>query len=167
MAGNSGIRFGSVGTVMKIRKNSLFTPVLLLLATGVHAQGSDELKQQVLAVDERFAQAVISNDHAAMEDILAEHAVIVTSTGRVSNHIEKVDSIRNGESQLTRVAIDSEEVYLHGDTAVVSEKLHAQGVAQTDPIDHWIQVTRVYIQRDGEWKLISYHSTRVAEGEAN
>jgi ketosteroid isomerase-like protein len=125
------------------------------------AQSPAELTKQVRETDFRFMQALGNGDHKALDEIIDENAVIVTSTGKVGPRDHVIEAVRTGSTRVNRMAVEHEAVYLHGDTAVVSERMHSRGIARGQKMDNWLQILRVYMHKNGKWRLISYQSTRI------
>ena len=128
------------------------------------AQSAPSPEKQVLATDKQFMDALFNGDHKELDRIIHKTAVIVTSTGSIGDRDHMIHSVRTGATRVRRMAADRVHVYMHGDTAVVTERLHSQGTARNQPINHWLQIIRVYLHEDGRWQLISYQSTRIKAG---
>ena len=135
--------------------------IVACLACIATAQGPAESSKQVRDTDFRFMQALGNGDHKTLDEILDKNAVVVTSAGKVGPRDDMINAVRTGMTRVTRVAIEHESVTMHGETAVVSERTHSQGLARGEKLDHWLQILRVYMHKDGKWRLISYQSTRI------
>jgi len=131
------------------------------LACAGAAQTPKELIEQVRKTDFRFMQTLATGDHKTLDEILDKDAVIVSSAGKVGPRDHMIDAVRTGKTRVTWKQIQGEEVHLHGQTAVVSERIHSRGLSRGEHIDTLLQLLRVYILKEGKWRLISYQSTRV------
>lgn len=139
----------------------LVTVIVACLASVGAAQSSAELIKQVRKVDFRFMQTLASGDHKTLDEILDKNAVIVSSAGKVGPREHMIKAVRTGITRVTWADIEQEKVYLHGETAVVSERLRSHGLSRGEQIDTLLQIVRVYTLKDGKWRLVSYQSTRV------
>ncbi|AIE87680.1 hypothetical protein OP10G_4312 [Fimbriimonas ginsengisoli Gsoil 348] len=137
------------------------TTIAVCLACLGSAQSPAEFVKQVREVDFRFMQCLANGDHKTLDEILDKNAVIVSSAGKVGPRDHMINAVRTGITRVTWNAIEHEAVYLHGETAVVSEKLHSRGLSRGEKIDTWLQILRVYMHKEGKWRLISYQSTRI------
>lgn len=142
-------------------RKTIVTAVIACLVCVGAGQSPGDLAKQVRETDFRFMQSLGNGDHKALDEILDRNAVIVTSTGKVGPRDHMIDAVRTGLTRVTRIAMEHEAVYMHGDTAVVSERMHSRGIARGQKMDNWLQILRVYMRKDGKWKLISYQSTRI------
>jgi len=142
-------------------RNAILTLMVACLACVGAAQSAADLSKQLRETDYRFMQALGNGDHKALDEILDNNAVVVTSAGKVGPRDHMINAVRTGMTRVTRVAIEHESVTMHGDTAVVSERTHSRGLARGEKIDTWLQILRVYMHKDGKWRLISYQSTRI------
>ncbi len=143
-----------------MRKHSL-TAILACLVCISSAQSNEESIKQVRQTDYRFMQTLSNGDHKTLDEIIDENAVIVTSAGKVGPRDHMINAVRTGMTKVTWAQIERETVYLHGETAVVSERLHSRGLSRGEKIDTLLQILRVYMHKNGKWRLISYQSTRV------
>jgi len=137
------------------------TAIIACLACVGAAQSPAELIKEVRKTDFRFMQTLKDGDHKTLDEILDENAVIVSSAGKVGPRDHMIEAVRTGMTRVTWVDIEQEKVILHGETAVVSERLHSRGLSRGEKIDTLLQIIRVYIHKNGKWRLISYQSTRV------
>jgi ketosteroid isomerase-like protein len=146
-------------------RNIIVTVILGCLACVGAAQSPADSTKQLRETDFRFMQALGNGDHKTLDEILDKNAVVVTSAGKVGPRDHMINAVRTGMTRVKRVEIEHETVNMHGDTAVVIEKMHARGLARGEKIDNWLQVLRVYMHKDGKWQLISYQSTRILAGK--
>jgi len=142
-------------------RKSIVTAFVACLACVGAAQNPAELIKQIREVDFRFMKTLANGDHKTLDEILDDNAVIVSSAGKVGPRDHMIEAVRTGMTRVTWVDIEQEKVYLHGQTAVVSERLHSRGLSRGEKIDTLLQILRVYMLKDGKWRLISYQSTRI------
>lgn len=142
-------------------RKTIVTAIFACLACAGAAQSPAELIKEVRKTDFRFMQTLANGDHKTLDEILDKDAVIVSSAGKVGPREHMIEAVRTGATRVTWADIEDEKVYLHGETAVVSERLHSRGLSRGEKIDTLLQILRVYIHKDGKWRLISYQSTRV------
>lgn len=142
-------------------RKSIVTAIVACLACVGVAQTPAEMDMQVRKTDFRFMQTLRNGDHKTLDEILDKDAVIVSSAGKVGPRDHMIEAVRTGMTKVTWADIEHEKVVLHGDTAVVSERLHSRGLSRGEKIDTLLQIIRVYIHKNGKWRLVSYQSTRV------
>lgn len=127
---------------------------------------SDET-QDLLALDEARARALVSVDIAALERITGEDYVHVESSGKRRSKAEFIEGLRHGEYRFDSFTIDENAVSIYGDTAVLTGRYHndirtAAGLQPTKYARH----IRVYVRRGDGWVNVAHQATAVAAPSA-
>lgn len=104
------------------------------------------------------------SDVAGLDKMLDPGFVLVHSDGRVQYKADYLDELRtksrvNGEIRNQDVVIRE-----YGNMAVVNGVSVQSGVSNGKPWNGRFRFTRVWVQRDGVWVMVSSHSSRVADG---
>lgn len=114
---------------------------------------------ELVALGDRWAGAIVSNDAARIAQFMADEWVMVSERG-ISSRDPFLSLVRSGE--LTHSAMDrvgAARVRIYGDVAVLTARVtntaHHQG-AQFDA-DEW--TTDVFVRRDGRWSCVLTHIT--------
>jgi Domain of unknown function (DUF4440) len=143
-------------------------------ATRRYSLESDEVKAEVLRLDQKIADAVIRGDTSYVASVTAGDFVMVHGDGWTNGG--KPLSTDTKESMLQRVTskyydvldFDSVKAEMHGNIAITYGRYiaHTTGVTQT-PVDRivapekrWFSVwfERVYEKRDGKWIYLSHRT---------
>jgi hypothetical protein len=103
-------------------------------------------------------------DVAALDKLLDPGFVLVHSDGRVQYKADYIDELRSK----TRVngQINNKDVTIreYGNMAVVNGISEQSAVSNGKPWSGRFRFTRVWVQRDGAWVMVSSHSSRIADG---
>lgn len=125
---------------------------------------NDEVRAEILALSEAWADAIVANDAAKIGSFMADDWIMVSNMG-VSTKEHFLGFVSSG--QLTHDAMDLEElaaVNVYGDTVIfagrVTNTAHFAGM--TYRADEW--TSDVFVKIDGEWKCAITHITPVEEG---
>ncbi len=140
-------------------KHGLLMVLALLLALPAGATGKDALAR----ADTSWNELRLRADVAGLDRLLAEDWQLTHSDGRVQT---KADYLRElATSQRSNQAIGNEGVQMrrYGDTAVVTGTSVQSGTSKGVPWNGRFRFTRVWILRDGGWRMIASHSSRIAE----
>lgn len=136
----------------------------LLLALGparpTAAQGGPgEAVRQVEL--QRFA-AMMKRDTTALRRYLAEELVYTHSNGMVESRAEHLDAIGSGKTVYESIAPVQMSYRWYDQTiAVGTGTVKSRGSLNGTPFDVTIRVTTVHAQRDLQWQLVVWQSTRV------
>ncbi|QUH03397.1 nuclear transport factor 2 family protein [Saccharopolyspora erythraea] len=124
----------------------------------------DAVGDELVAVADDWAAAIVSNDAARIAAFMAEDWVIVSESGISSraDFLALVDSGDLSHSAMSRVGAAS--VRVHEATAVytarVTNTAHYRG--RRFDADEW--TTDVFVRRDGRWLCVHSHITPAAQG---
>jgi uncharacterized protein (TIGR02246 family) len=124
---------------------------------------SAEVEAELVAVEDEWARAIVSNDAARIAGFTADDWVIVSASG-VGTREQFMSLV--GSGALTHSAmerISDARVRVYGDTAVLTARMtntaHYQG--ERFDADEW--VTDVFVNRDGRWLCVLSQVTPVAD----
>jgi len=119
---------------------------------------------ELMAVTNDWAVAIVSNDAARIAALMADEWVIVSDSG-ISPKEEFLSLVASGE--LTHSAMElvgDARVHIYGDAAVatgrVTNTAHYRG--RRFDADEW--TTDVFVRRDGRWLCVLTHITDRASG---
>lgn len=104
-----------------------------------------------------------SGDAAALARIIDDRFVLVHSDGRVQHkgdYLAELSSRKRVNGAIRNAEVRIRE---YGDAAVVNGISVQSAVSDGKPWRGTFRFTRVWIKRQGEWMLVSSHSSRVAE----
>ena len=146
-----------------MRFDTLFLFVFLLAtALPLRASGTDEGPKALLAINSSWNSLRLESDVEALERLLCDDWLLTHSDGRVQ---DKADYLRELSSR-TRAnqVIENQdmEVRLHGDTAVVTGTSVQAGTRNGQPWSGRFRFTRTWVLRDGNWRMLASHSSRIA-----
>lgn len=111
-----------------------------------HPAGGVSSIQEVRAVEEAFRLAKLGRDVPALEPILAEQFTQVNQNG---NSRDKAQTLELWKTfSIASLTTDSSDIRISGETAVVLG-------TQTENGNERMLFTRVYVKRNGSWRLLS------------
>ena len=116
-------------------------PASVPLSGQVRASDTGTAEQEVAAVIDRWVQAEIDSDRAALEDIIAPNALFTYQSGETGGRDEFIAMIL--EAKIPAYSVNHEQILIDGDTAIsISTGLKTK-------------FTTVLIRREGRWRVIS------------
>ena len=129
---------------------------------------TDKNEQQVIALMNSYLDAVVKNDAAAVERILADDYMEFSHFGGIYSKAQILESYKTprpaDDGKLESFDTEDVKVRIYGDTAVVTSKITAHfidkdGKKGTDPTLY----TVVAVKKNGKWQFVSAHGSRIVE----
>ena len=134
------------------------TAVLLALAgAGLRAQPTSE--QAVRLVEDRRIKAMIDDDFATLEAVLADDLTYTHSSGVVDTKASYIETLRSGKTKYQTIERLPSVVRIYGDTAIITGTATVGLRGQAAPFT--LRYTLAYVMRDGQWRMVAWQSTRL------
>ena len=143
-------------------KKQLFVIAVMLLATcgwAVGDQATDERELTQLVKD--LEAALVKTDMAFLEKVLDQDYSHFRPHGNVENHAQYLEDRKTGQVVFDSLVADDIKVRVFGDTAIVTYRSTAKGKDQDGAIDEQRRWTRVFVRKNGQWKLVHGQGTTI------
>lgn len=135
----------------------------LALATGLAHAAPAKLKAELKAQADRWDQAIVAKDRAAIEANMADDFRQIDGRGNVETKASFVDGLVSPELVLDPYTVEDFEVRLYGDTALLSGRTRMTGRYQGKPFNSHYRYIDIYVKRHGAWKIVSVQISRIPE----
>ncbi|KAF1714969.1 hypothetical protein CSC74_15160 [Pseudoxanthomonas yeongjuensis] len=135
----------------------------LFLAWALPLCASDADKQALLAIDASWNSLRLESDVEGLERLLGDDWLLTHSDGRVQDKAGYLKELSSRTRANQAIGNQDVEVRLHGDTAVVTGTSVQAGTSNGQPWSGRFRFTRTWIRRDGEWRMLASHSSRIAQ----
>jgi ketosteroid isomerase-like protein len=112
---------------------------------------------EILTCEAALQQAMLSNDVAALDQLIDPDLVFTTLEGTIMTKAMDLEAHRTRRLQLTRLDPSERIVQWHGTTAVVSVRMDVAGTFDGAAIDGALRYTRVWCQRPEGWRIVAGH----------
>lgn len=123
-----------------------------------------ESRQEILQLEQKWKDAVIQHNAAAMENLLSEDYIGISSSGTLESKEQTLANLKNGVLSLTTLDISDRKVRFYGTTAVVTSKAEVSGNGEDGKLTGSYRYTRVYVRDPkGGWKVVSFEASRIKE----
>ena len=132
-------------------------------ARQMFASKDGDAEQQataVLAAEQRWTQALVKADAAALRDIYADDLVYVHSGGNVETRTEFIRRVETGGLKYERLTLVDPKVRVYGDTAVVNGAFEVVVTSDGTPINTRVIYIHVYVRHGGAWRMVAHQTTR-------
>src|SRR6516225_4740706 len=121
------------------------------------------MEDELLRIEEAFAEAIVRNDLESMGRLVADDWVVIDPNGEIVDRTRFFEVIKSGA--LTHDTMESEDlrVRVYGDSAVVTAVTRTKGKFMGQEFNTQERATDVFVKRDGRWRCVLTHLTRVRE----
>ncbi len=125
-----------------------------------YARGKIDREQELLALSRAKWHWMAERDVNALDALFHEEAVFIHMGGTMSRD-QEVDVIRSGGIHYKHAEIQEASVRFVGETAIVLNTIRLDAVVGGNEVTNPFEVTEVYVQQNGVWKLASLSFTRL------
>ncbi|MGH8062191.1 MAG: nuclear transport factor 2 family protein [Pseudoxanthomonas sp.] len=149
-----------------MRFEPLFLLALLLLTSlPLRAGTTDDAGKALLAIDASWNSLRLEADVEGLERLLCDDWLLTHSDGRVQDKADYLRELSNRTRANQVIENQDVELRLHGDTAVVTGTSVQAGTRDGQPWNGRFRFTRTWILREGNWRMLASHSSRIATQE--
>lgn len=134
--------------------------LLAVAALPLHASDTD--RRVLLAIDATWNSLRLKPDVEGLERLLCDDWLLTHSDGRVQDKAGYLKELSSRTRANQAIGNQDVEVRLHGDTAVVTGTSVQAGTRNGQPWSGRFRFTRTWILRDGNWRMLASHSSRIA-----
>ena len=118
------------------------------------------MEEELLKLEEAFAEAIVKNDPEAIGRFVSDDWIIIDPDGGIVDRMRFFEVIKSGA--LTHEMMESEDfrVRVYGDCAVVTGVTRTKGKFMGQEFSTQERATDVFVKRDGRWQCVLTHLTR-------
>lgn len=136
--------------------------LLMTVPSNLTADTSTPDAQVVADLDSEYQAAVMKNDQATMDRILADDFVLVTGVGKTYSKAELLKEARDKTSVYERQDDSERKVRVWGNTAIVTALLWAKGTSEGKDFDYKLWFSDTYVKTPTGWRYVfAQASTRL------
>ena len=106
---------------------------------------------------------MLASDVAVLDELIADDLVFATYDGRVATKAEDLAAHRDGVLRLAVLDPSDRHVRTAEGAIVVSVRVHAVGTYMGQHVDSTFRYIRIWMVRDGSWKIVAGQMTQVSE----
>jgi ketosteroid isomerase-like protein len=117
------------------------------------------VEQAVRQVEDRRIKALIDDDFATLDAVLADDLTYGHSNGVVDTKASYMETLRSGKTKYQTIERLPSVVRVYGDTAIVTGTATVGLRGQAAPFT--LRYTLAYVMRDGQWRMVAWQSTRL------
>ena len=130
----------------------LFPPVLC---------AQDNLIREVKHTESLRVKALLGNDVAVLDHILADDLLYTHSTGKVEHKGELLSLLASGVLRYKKFACSDVQVRIYGKAAVITGRADVHVEFQGKSHHVLLRYTAVYAKKNGSWQMVAWQSTKM------
>jgi hypothetical protein len=142
---------------MKRLPNLLFG-LLLMAALTYATEPKPDVKAAVLAAEQKWVDAVIHGDGAALEKLMAADIQYTHSSAMTQTRAEFIKAATSGSTKYTAIDFSDVVVRQYGKTAIITHKAVFKTVQNGE--SH-LYVGEVWAEQNGAWQMVSRQATKL------
>jgi ketosteroid isomerase-like protein len=135
-------------------------PRLLLLWAALAAANA-QTKADIAALDKRWSDAIIKQDTAALDKLLASDLVYGHASGVLDTKATYLSKIKEGKQVYKSFDQRSVTVNLYKDSAVTHSWARVTGINPQGNFDDKIMMLHIWVKQGNEWRLAAHQTARV------
>ena len=135
----------------------------ILLLTGLAAAQPKEadVAATLKGLEEKWSQAELKSDVAALNAILADTWISTSEEGLVRTKPELLRRLKAGEVKVQSSVVDDMRVFVYGEAAVVVGRWRGKGSENGKPFDQVLRWTDTFVRQNGQWRCVASQSTAI------
>lgn len=121
------------------------------------------VEEELLKLEEVFAEAIVKNDLEVIGRLVAEDWIIIDPNGEIVNRTRFFEVIKSGALAHDMMESEDFRVRVYGDSAVVTGVTRTRGKFMGEEFSTRERGTDVFVKREGRWQCVLTHLTRLPE----
>ena len=138
-------------------------PVLFLVAVSASAHAAAGDEGDLLREEAALCHAFEVGDAAGLRARLDPTFTQTTSRGEVTDFAQNVAEVVKRDPAYEVFRNHDQKVRMYGDAAVILGVTTVKGHSGSTAFDADFQYTDTWIHRDGRWKIVASHATRLSK----
>lgn len=141
--------------------SGMLAAACLLVSAPAAAQSTRSTRETLIALERGWNDAFYRRDADFIAGLLADEFVATYDDGSRGDKARELELVATFDQQVLSAVQDDFRVAVYDDTAVVWFTLRLVGIRQGQEAELTLRYTDVWVRRDGGWRCVSTHSTRV------
>jgi ketosteroid isomerase-like protein len=113
------------------------------------------------SLERQWADAVVRHDVETINRIQADDFEFTDPAGQIWTKARALESVKSGQLQIDAFEMTEFKIRVYGDAAIVNFRVVWNGKYGEADISGPQRMTDVFVRRDGNWRCVSSHTTRI------
>jgi hypothetical protein len=119
--------------------------------------------QKIIDLDKKRMDAMAQKDIATLNAVLADELIYTHSSARLDTKQSLVGAMQSGATVYTAVVPSDVKAQDFGNVVVLTGLARISVVSSGKPNSFSVRFTDVYVNKGGQWQMVTWQSTRVPE----
>src|SRR5579863_8523604 len=134
---------------------AIFTPARA--QKNATAQETDTAARALISLENKWVDALVKADTAALDTIFADSYVDSDEHGHRSDKRGVLAVLKSGELKMTSIKLSYMQAHVYGDAAVVTGSAAQVGTFNGQSINATIIFTDTFVKQNGKWRAVASH----------
>lgn len=140
----------------------VLTPALRAAEEETKSAADPAIQAELQRLETTWNNAHVAGDAAALDALWADELVVTVPKMPLFNKTQSLAIWRTGRMKFKKYETSDLAFRTFGDTAIVTGALvRDRSFAGKDIHDDW-RFTKVYVRRDGKWRVVAWHASEAA-----
>jgi hypothetical protein len=118
-------------------------------------------EQEILQLEHGIAEAVVKKDTAFVDRVWGDDFFYTGIRGELKGKADILAELKTGDLVFDVMEFDDIKVRVYGETVVVTGRATTKGRSPQGEITGVFRYTRVYVNRQGQWRLVAFQGTPI------
>jgi len=132
---------------------------LLAFGQASNKKSSSKAEEEIMKLEDQWVQSRATKNPTMAKDLLSDDYLGANITGQAMNKQQVIDGVTSGALFAGKAEQTDRKVRIYGDTAV-STGVHTGAVGADK-----VRYIRVFVKRNGKWRLVAGQGTRIEGGQ--
>jgi ketosteroid isomerase-like protein len=119
--------------------------------------------QKIIELDRQRMQAMAQKEIATLNALLSDDLVYTHSTARLDTKKSLIEAMESGRTVYTAVEPSDVKAQDLGNAVVLTGSACIAVLSSGKPNSFSVRFTDVYANKDGQWQIVAWQSTRIPE----
>lgn len=120
------------------------------------------VKQEILKLEHEWALALLREDAAKLDTLLADSLQYTRANGKVENKARYLKPLRDGTTTYSLIKRDEIKVQVNGETAIVTARWKTTLQNKPNPpLTTTARYLHVYVKQNGRWLITTHQTTEI------
>jgi ketosteroid isomerase-like protein len=119
--------------------------------------------QKIIELDRQRMDAMSRKDIAALNSLLSDELVYTHSSARLDTKQSLIGAMESGATVYTSVEPSDVKAADFGNVVVLTGSARIHVTSQGKPNAFSVRFTDVYVEKNGQWQMVAWQSTRIPE----
>jgi ketosteroid isomerase-like protein len=130
---------------------------------GMPRAQKHESRREIDLLEETWREAALKGNATALEPLLADDYMAITSAGTLQTKEQALENVRTGRTRFSSIIYSERKVRFYGTTALVTSVAEVTGETADGALSGSYRYTRVYVRDEkGQWKIVSFEANRIS-----